>query len=137
MSAWTRSAIAAIAIVSATAISASALAQGASGPPPRPVPQPVRPRPPVRPPMRPILHGGRLTLYSLPQYRGHEVTLTRSTHNLRFMGFNDSAMSARVRGRWRLCEHSDYRGRCTTVRHDQSKIFGLSGRISSARFEGR
>ena len=139
MSTWTRGAIAVIAILSTAAIGLPALAQtqGGNGPPPRPTPQPPRPRPPLRRPIPRIIHGGRLTLYARPHYRGQEVTLTRSTSNLRFVGFRDPVMSLRVHGRWRVCEHTDYRGRCSTMRHDQSTIFGLTGHSSSARFEGR
>ena len=139
MSALIRGAIAAIAILSTAAIGAPALAQtqGGNGPPPRPTPQPPRPRPPLRPPISRAVHGGRLTLYAQPHYRGHQATLTRSTANLRFAGFNDRAMSLRVQGRWRVCERADYRGRCATMRHDQSTVLGLSGHIPSARFEGR
>jgi hypothetical protein len=107
MGAWARSAIAAISALSVIAISAPAMAQGRA----------------------------RLTLFSQPSLRGARVTLTRSTPDLRTIGFNDRAASLRADGRWRVCEHIRYRGRCQTVRGTRSSL-RLAGLISSARFEG-
>lgn len=137
MRTWIRGAIAAIFVLSGAAGAGTALAQvhGGNGPPPRPSPKPPPPRP--RPPHRPVLHHARLTLYSLPHYRGQQVTLTHSTSNFHFIGFNDRAMSLRAHGHWRLCEHRHYGGRCIAVRRDQPTIFGLTGQASSARLEGR
>jgi hypothetical protein len=79
--------------------------------------------------------GARLTLFSRPSMRGDRVTLTRSTPDLRTRGFNDRAASLRANGRWRVCEHIRYRGRCQTVRGNRPSL-RLAGLISSARFEG-
>jgi hypothetical protein len=137
MRTWVRGAIAAFFILSGATGTETAFAQvhGGNGPPPRPTPKPPPPRPSR--PHRPVFHQARLALYSLPHYRGQHVTLTRSTSDFHFIGFNDRAMSLRVNGHWRLCEHSHYGGRCITVRRDQSTIFGLTGQASSARLEGR
>jgi hypothetical protein len=107
MGAWARCAIAAISVLSVSTISAPAMAQGRA----------------------------RLTLFSQHSLRGNRVTLTRSTPDLRTVGFNDVAASLRATGRWRVCEHIRYRGRCETVRGTRSSL-RLAGLISSARFEG-
>lgn len=141
-------AIIAIAMFSGSAIDTAAQAQvqGGNGPPPRPSPKPPpprppqpkppAPRPPIRPPHPPIHHRTRLVLYALPHFRGRQVTVVHSARNFQTLGFNDRAMSLRVQGRWLVCEHANYRGRCITVRRDQPTIVGLTGQISSARFEG-
>jgi hypothetical protein len=133
---WTKPAI--TALVTLTGALTGAIAGGAAlaqayGPPPRPQPMPV-----VRPPMRPpMMARGQLTLYGMPNYRGRQITLTQNTPNFAHIGFNDQAMSLQTRGRWQICEDSNYRGRCVMVRHDQPTMFGLNRQASSARFLGR
>ncbi|MEO8113033.1 MAG: beta/gamma crystallin-related protein [Phenylobacterium sp.] len=78
--------------------------------------------------------GGRAsaTLYELPDFQGREITVSGAVSNLP-ANFNDTAMSARFTGRWRVCEHSDFRGDCQDVSGDVANLTsrGLAQRISS------
>lgn len=88
-----------------------------------------------------------ITLYELPNFQGRAITLTGSTSDLGRWRFNDQAQSARVQGRWRVCEHGDFRGHCQEIGGDVPDLtaYGLSGQISSLEpafgadrgFEGR
>lgn len=79
--------------------------------------------------------GGRpeITLYELPGFQGRSITITESTPDLGRWRFNDQAQSARVQGRWRVCEHGDFRGRCQEIGGDVPDLtaYSLSGQISS------
>ncbi|MCH1927721.1 beta/gamma crystallin family protein, partial [Shewanella sp. C31] len=58
---------------------------------------------------------------------------TGSTADLGDWRFNDRARSAKFEGRWRICEHDDFRGRCQEVRGDVPDLnrYGLAEQISS------
>lgn len=77
--------------------------------------------------------GGSATLYELPNFQGRSITITGSTPDLGDWRFNDRARSAKFEGRWRICEHDDFRGRCQEVRGDVPDLtrFGLAEQISS------
>jgi hypothetical protein len=77
--------------------------------------------------------GARATLYELPNFQGRSVTITQSTPDLGDWRFNDRAQSARFEGRWRVCEHDGFRGRCQEVRGDVADLttYGLMAQISS------
>jgi hypothetical protein len=138
MQGWVKGAIATFAALLASQIGSAPLAQvqGGNGPPPRPQPHPPGPRPPgpLRPP---IIQRPSLTLYARPNYAGRSVTFIVSIANLQSVDFNDRARSLRVRGRWRICEHANYRGRCVVVTQDLPGNFALARQASSARLEGR
>lgn len=74
-----------------------------------------------------------ITLYELPNFQGRVITITGSTPDLGRWRFNDQAQSARVQGRWRVCEHGDFRGRCQEIGGEIPDLtaYGLSGQISS------
>jgi hypothetical protein len=74
-----------------------------------------------------------VTLYDQPGYRGGSVTFYRSTDNLQNTGFNDRAMSAQVRGSWRVCEQADLKGRCAVISGNIPDLnaYGVAGMISS------
>ncbi len=76
-------------------------------------------------------------LFERPGYRGRSVTVTGETSNLRDHGFNDRAMSIRVRGSWQLCSDVNYRGQCVSIRGDQDDLgrLGLPRNLSSLRKE--
>lgn len=76
-------------------------------------------------------------LYEQPGFRGRSVTVTDDSSNLRDLGFNDKAMSMRIRGTWQLCSDANFRGSCVSVRGDQSDLtrYGLSRNLSSLRKE--
>ncbi|MBL8553848.1 MAG: beta/gamma crystallin family protein [Phenylobacterium sp.] len=77
--------------------------------------------------------GGSATLYELPNYQGRSVTITQSTPDLGKWRFNDRAQSARFEGRWLVCEHDDFKGRCQEVRGDVPNLhtYGLMAQVSS------
>lgn len=82
----------------------------------------------------------RATLYELPNFQGRQITVTATAENMAPMGFNDLAQSARLQGRWRVCEDSGYRGKCRDISGDIPDLNtqGLGLKISSlqAYFEG-
>jgi len=77
--------------------------------------------------------GVTATLYEQPNFQGNSVTITQSTPDLGRWRFNDRARSARFQGRWLICEHDDFKGRCQEVSGAVSHLnqFGLSEQISS------
>jgi hypothetical protein len=82
---------------------------------------------------QPFRGGASATLYELPNFQGRSVTITQSTADLGDWRFNDRAQSARFQGRWRVCEHDDFRGRCQEISGDVADLttYGLMGQISS------
>lgn len=82
---------------------------------------------------------GTATLYDQPNFQGNSVTITQSTPDLGKWRFNDRAQSARFGGRWLICEHDDYRGRCQEVRGDVPNLhaYGLMAQVSSLEPAGR
>ncbi len=80
----------------------------------------------------------RATLYENPGFQGGQIEISGKTENLpRY--FNDKAMSGRFEGRWRICEHSDFGGRCAVVEGDVAdlNVHGLAQRVSSLRPDDR
>lgn len=77
--------------------------------------------------------GGSATLYELPNFQGRSVTIAQSAADLGDWRFNDRARSARFDGRWLICEHDDFKGRCQEVRGDVPDLnrYGLAEQISS------
>lgn len=82
---------------------------------------------------QPRAGGASATLYELPGFQGRQVTITGPTADLGDWRFNDRAKSARFRGRWRVCEHDGYRGRCQDIGGEVADLttYGLFGQISS------
>ena len=76
-------------------------------------------------------------LYEQPGFRGRSVSVTGEASNLRDHGFNDKAMSIRIRGTWQLCSDADYRGQCVSIQGDQDDLgrLGISRNLSSLRKE--
>lgn len=73
------------------------------------------------------------TLYELPNFQGRQITLEAYSGDLSNLNFNDMAQSARFQGRWRICQDSEFRGRCQEVGGDAPDLskMGLSQKISS------
>lgn len=73
------------------------------------------------------------TLYELPNFQGRSVTITQSAPDLGRWRFNDRAQSARFEGRWRVCEHDEFRGRCQEISGPVVDLttYALFGQISS------
>jgi hypothetical protein len=78
---------------------------------------------------------GELTLFSRPDFGGHEVSLRGATPDLNQWDFNDRASSAVVRsGTWEVCEHADFGGRCMILeRGEYPTLRRFDNLISSAR----
>ena len=76
---------------------------------------------------------GVATLYELPNFQGRSVTITQSTPDLGRWKFNDRAQSARFEGRWRVCEHDAFRGRCQEISGPVPDLttYQLFGQISA------
>jgi uncharacterized protein YcfJ len=79
----------------------------------------------------------QITLYEGEGYRGRSMTVNERVGNLNRDGFNDRASSIIVeRGRWELCEHPRFEGRCVVLRrgsYPSLREVGLNNQISSIR----
>lgn len=79
----------------------------------------------------------QITLYEGEGFRGHAITTNDRVWNLDRMGFNDRASSIVVeRGRWEVCEHARFEGRCVVLRrgsYPSLREFGMNNTISSLR----
>ncbi len=75
-----------------------------------------------------------ITFYEGPNFSGRSYSSDQDISNLP-REYNDRAMSVRIRGSWRLCENSDYGGRCVDIDRDVSDLrsWGMDRTISSAR----
>lgn len=83
----------------------------------------------------PWAHAGELRLYSQPDFYGRPVTVSGNVANLSAFGFNDRASSMIVQsGRWELCEHVDFGGRCELVGPGEYRnLEQFNNRVSSVR----
>ena len=79
----------------------------------------------------------QLTLYEGENFHGHSFTANGPVSNLDGTGFNDRASSAIIdHGRWQLCEHADFGGRCIVLDRGQYPSLayaGLNNQVSSMR----
>lgn len=75
------------------------------------------------------------TLYERTGFRGRSVTVNGDTPDLRDFGFNDKAMSIRIRGSWLLCSDWKFKGKCVSVRGDQEDLsrVGFYSSLTSLR----
>lgn len=76
-----------------------------------------------------------ITLYQLPNYQGASRTWTGSVDNLADQGFNDMAQSAKVEGRWKVCEDSKLRGRCVDLSGDVPDLAAMRMTVTISSFE--
>lgn len=79
--------------------------------------------------------GGRqpaAILFDQPDFQGRQTTIYGTATNLP-RDWNDKTMSARFQGRWRICQDSDFRGRCQDVSGDVPNMntLGLGEAITS------
>jgi len=72
------------------------------------------------------------TLYDQPGYQGRQTVVYGHAENLPRQ-YNDMTLSGRFEGRWRICEDSDYRGRCIDVQGDVTDLnaLGFGYKVSS------
>ena len=79
----------------------------------------------------------QITFYNGEGFRGRAFTADRQVANFDRSGFNDRTSSVVVdRGRWEVCEDSNFRGRCVILRrgsYDSLATLGMENTISSAR----
>jgi hypothetical protein len=85
---------------------------------------------------QPYRGGGRgptATLYAGDNFTGPQVTISGPVENLSNYNFNDRAHSLRLQGRWRLCEHSDFGGRCVELTGEVAELntIAMAERITS------
>lgn len=78
---------------------------------------------------------GEVSLFADGNFRGNRVTLDRDVPNLANFGFNDRASSVVVRsGRWLLCEHANFGGRCAEFGPGEYReLPGFNDAVSSVR----
>ncbi len=75
-----------------------------------------------------------ITLFARPNMRGEHHSWAGSVPRIKDFATNDFAQSAKVEsGAWVLCENSQGKGRCETVRSDVPNLasIGLAGAVSS------
>jgi uncharacterized protein YcfJ len=81
--------------------------------------------------------GAQITLYSGSDFRGQTVTTDQPIGNFGRTDFNDRASSAVVSsGRWEVCEHAHFEGRCMILRpgnYPSLQSMGMNDKISSVR----
>src|SRR5207253_467026 len=76
----------------------------------------------------------QITLYEHEGFRGRAITANGAMPNLDRTGMNDQVSSIVVeRGRWIVCEHARFEGRCVVLRHGNypsMREFNLNNQIS-------
>lgn len=79
----------------------------------------------------------QITFYEGEGFRGRAFTTSQQVPNFDRTGFNDRTSSIVIeRGRWEVCEHANFRGRCAVLRrgsYDTLAESGLGNSISSVR----
>ena len=79
----------------------------------------------------------QLTFYSQEGLRGRPFVVNGTVDNFDGSGFNDRASSVVVqRGRWEVCEHAYFNGRCTVLvpgQYPSLSSMGMNDRVSSVR----
>ena len=79
----------------------------------------------------------QITFYEREAFRGRAFAASGAVENFAHTGFNDRASSVVVdRGRWEVCEHAHFEGRCVVVRrgsYDSLASMGINNQISSVR----
>lgn len=79
----------------------------------------------------------QVTFYEGEGFRGRAFTTNKRAADFDRFGFNDGSGSMTVdRGRWEVCDDTDFDGQCVVVSrgsYDSLRSLGLSSRISSVR----
>jgi uncharacterized protein YcfJ len=79
----------------------------------------------------------QITFYEGEGFRGRAFTADRRMGDFDRAGFNDRASSIVVdRGRWEICEHARFEGRCTVLRrgsYPSLREIGFDRNVSSVR----
>ncbi|MCO6187043.1 VWA domain-containing protein [Rhizobium sp. L1K21] len=90
----------------------------------------------------PQVSGPSLTFFEGDNFNGQSFAVPGDTPNFDSIPFepgldgdaNDSAFSARVKGRWLICTDADYQGKCRVVETDLPTLGDFNGSVSSARY---
>lgn len=79
----------------------------------------------------------QVVFYEREGFEGRSFTAERAVRNFERSGFNDRASSAVVLGgRWEVCEHAQFGGKCIALRpgrYGSLAALGMNDRISSVR----
>jgi uncharacterized protein YcfJ len=79
----------------------------------------------------------QITFYQGENFHGRAFAASNAVPNFNRTGFNDRVSSIVVdQGRWQVCEHANFRGRCAVLSHgnyDTLAPLGLDDAISSVR----
>ncbi|MBI2768906.1 MAG: glycine zipper 2TM domain-containing protein [Burkholderiales bacterium] len=79
----------------------------------------------------------QITFYEGEGYRGRAFTTNQRVGDFTRYGFNDQASSVVIdRGRWEVCEHARFEGRCVVLRrgsYDSLRALGMENKVSSVR----
>jgi uncharacterized protein YcfJ len=79
----------------------------------------------------------QITFYQGEAFRGRAFTAEKQVNNFERTGLNDRTSSVVVdRGRWEVCEHANFGGKCVVLRsgsYDSLQRLGMENSISSAR----
>jgi uncharacterized protein YcfJ len=79
----------------------------------------------------------QITFYEGEGFRGRAYSASNAVPNFDRTGFNDRASSIVVdKGRWEVCEHANFQGRCVVLRqgsYNTLSALGLNEAISSVR----
>ena len=97
--------------------------------------RPARRAEPPPPPVAP--ESGDIVFYEHPGFHGRGLGASDAIDDFQRSGFNDRASSVMVfEGRWEVCEHADFGGRCRVLRpgrYPDLRAMGLDDSISSVR----
>lgn len=79
----------------------------------------------------------QITFYDGEGFRGRAFSTNDKVWNFERQGFNDRASSIVIdRGRWEVCEHARFEGRCVVLRrgsYPSLREMGMDNRVSSVR----
>jgi len=79
----------------------------------------------------------QITFFEQPEFRGRNFSASGPIDNFANNGFNDKTSSIVIyRGRWEVCEHAHFEGRCVVLRsgsYPSLASIGLNNQISSVR----
>jgi len=75
----------------------------------------------------------QVTFYEGEGFRGRALAANRTINNFSEIGFNDRASSVIVeRGRWEVCEHANFQGRCVVLKKGKDVMQGAQLTVNLA-----
>jgi hypothetical protein len=81
------------------------------------------------------MNGPAVVLFEFQDFTGAQLAVNGAATRLSDQGFNDKASAVEIRrGRWQLCQHSDFQGECQVLNPGRHVLGGrLFGSLSSLR----